>query len=412
MANPRADQFLGLLWQGWKRQLLVGLVWAWPCAAQKGDTWATLIFGGDIIPHEPLKQVATLRAHPGQDGNTAGWNHILGALAPTFESADLAVVNLETPIVTLKKPERGDMIFSAPPELLTACKHVGIDVATFANNHCLDQHREGILSTRAFLAEAHLLSAGADGNETAAWTPLVVNIRGLRIGILAVTRWLNGFHNTKNVNEPHVPAVPYASEPIHGGRSRGEFLQSVKQSAATVDALIVSIHWGTEYQHVPTSEDRLLAKQMLEHGALVVIGHHPHVLQPVEFMETNQGSLGLVAFSLGNLVSNQDFNDRQGTKRDGLLLAVTLSRPAAGAPVQVASWSAIPIATENRLGPGKQRNVQAVVLEDEIQALEARLVMIHQRGASSQELRALEARLQGALVRRSRILSFLPAQTH
>lgn len=371
----------------------------------------TLVFGGDVIPHDPIKHVAALRAREGDVANNEGWDHVLGPLAPVLQRADVAVVNLETPIVVLKKPETGEMVFNARPALLGALKRVGVDVATFANNHCLDQHREGITATRAWLDEAGLLTAGAGADAPTAWTPLVLEKQGLRIGILAVTRWLNGFNNKKDETQPHVPAVPYATEPIIGGRKVDELLATIRQRAAEVDVLIVSIHWGTEYKFAPAAEDRKLAQQLLDAGAFAVIGHHPHVLQPVEFLERSQGGKGLVVFSLGNLVSNQDFDDVNGAKRDGLLMELELVRDTPDGKVRLESVRGVAIATENTLGRGKQRNVQAVLLDDELAAIEERLVDLAGRSdvATRKERKTLEARRKVGLARRERIAGFVPA---
>lgn len=371
----------------------------------------TLVFGGDVIPHEPLKAVAKRRAQAGEAGslNHEGWDDLLGALAPVLQRSDFAVVNLEAPVVTVKKPEQGPLLFSAPPALLGALKAAGVDVATFANNHCLDQHREGIVSTRAHLEAAGLRSAGADVNAERAWTPLLLEKDGLRVGLLAVGRFLNGFNNKPDEALPHVPVVPYAQAPIIGGRSVEGFLETVGARAREVDALVVFIHWGTEYTPAPTPEDRLLAKQLLDAGAFAVVGHHPHVLQPVEYVERADGTRGLVAFSLGNLLSNQDFADARSAKRDGLLLELELVRDAPGSPVRLERIAGVPVSTEHRAGRGQRRTVQAVPLEDELAAIDGRLVELaesHDR-KSKVERRGLEARRQVALERLARIASFL-----
>ncbi len=371
----------------------------------------TLVFGGDVIPHGPVKYVAAMHARIGEDSNNDGWDHVLGPLAPVLSRADFAVVNLETPVGTFKRPETGVMIFNAKPALLGSLKRVGVDVATFANNHCLDQHQEGITATRAALGEAGLLTAGAGANAEEAWTPLVLEKNGLRIGLLAVTRWLNGFNNKKDEKLPHVPAVPYPIEPIGGGHSVEAFLATIRARAAEVDALIVTIHWGAEYKFAPAPEDRKLAQQMIDAGAFAVIGHHPHVLQPVEFLERSQGGKGLVVFSLGNLVSNQDFDDVNGARRDGLLMELELVRETPDGAVRLESAHAVPVATENVLGRGKLRNVQALLLDDELAAIEERLVELASRtdAVTRKERRALEARRKVAIARRSRIASFIPA---
>ncbi len=369
----------------------------------------TLVFGGDVIPHDPIKYVAAMHARAGDEENNEGWDHVLGPLAPVLMRADFAIVNLESPIGLFKKPEKGEMVFNAKPALLGALKRAGVDVATFANNHCLDQHQEGIVSTRAYLADAGLLTAGAGANAEEAWTPLVIEKQGLRIGIFAVSRWLNGFHNKKDEKLPHVPTVPYPIEPIVGGHSIDDFLASIRERAAEVDVLIVSIHWGAEYKFAPAPEDRKLAQQMIDAGAFAVIGHHPHVLQPVEFLERSQGGKGLVVFSLGNLVSNQDFDKPNGTKRDGMLMELELVRETPESAVQL-TVHAVPVQTENTLGAGKLRNVQALLLDDELTAIDTRLVELEERQdpASKKERKALEARRKLGIARRGRIATYVP----
>ena len=371
----------------------------------------TLVFGGDVIPHDPIKYVAAMHAKKGDDENNEGWDHVLGPLAPVLQRADFAIVNLETPIGLFKKPETGEMVFNAKPALLGALKRVGVDVATFANNHCLDQHPEGITSTRAYLDEAGLLTAGAGANAEEAWTPLVLEKQGLKIGIFAVTRWLNGFHNKKDEKLPHVPAVPYKIEPIVGGHSIDDFLATIRERAAEVDALIVFIHWGAEYKFAPAPEDRKLAQQMIDAGAFAVIGTHPHVLQPVEYLERSRGGKGLVVFSLGNLVSNQDFDNVNGAKRDGLLMELEIVRETPDGAVRLESVHGVPLATKNTLGAGKLRDVQATLLDDELAATEERLVELAGRtdAATKKERKELEARLKIGRARRARIATFVPA---
>lgn len=367
----------------------------------------TFVFGGDVIPHDPVKDVAKRHALPADGGtsNHDGWDHVFGPLAPALRQADFAVVNLETPIVQLKRPEKGDMIFHGPPAMLAAMKQAGVSVATFANNHCLDQHREGITATRAFLRDAGLLSAGADVDEASAWTPLVLEKRGLTVGLLAVARFLNGFNNTKDPAQPHVPVVAYPKEPITGSHSIEQLLDTVRARSTEVDAFVVFIHWGDEYRTAPRADDRELAKALLDAGATAVVGHHPHVLQPVEWVERSDGTKGLVAFSLGNLVSNQDFGDAKGLKRDGLLLELELSRPAPGAKAVVSRVRGVPVFTENRLGASKRRNVQPVLLDDEVAAMQARLSELEGRvdKAAKAEKQGLSRRLAIATARLARI---------
>jgi poly-gamma-glutamate synthesis protein (capsule biosynthesis protein) len=386
--------------------LLVTLAQAGPPAR------ISLVFGGDVIPHEPVKFVA--RMHDKKDGegrslNAGGWDQIFGPLSPIFRRNDVAVVNLESPAGAFATPELGEKTFHAPGQLLEGLARAGVTVATFANNHCLDQRREGISATRKALREAGLLTAGAAGTEAEAWQPLRIEKHGLRVGLLAVTRWLNGYQNARNPLVPHVPTVPYRAEPIVGGRSAEALAELVRHAAADFDVLLVSVHWGEEYAAAPGEEDRALARALLEAGAAAVIGHHPHVLQKVEWLTRANGERGLVAFSLGNLVSNQDYDNAAGLKRDSLLLELTFERAAPGEPTRLTEVSGVPVATENRPGRGRERSVQPVLLDEEIAAMVERLDALAARRlpADRGEVAALQKRLALARARLERIHAVL-----
>lgn len=368
-------------------------------AAQAPEpTRVSLVFGGDVIPHGPVKVAARLHdrrdEEDGTSFNSSGWDHVFGPLSTVFKRHDLAVVNLESPVLPGRPAFSEPSRFFAQPALLDGLKRAGVTVATFANNHCLDQDTSGIASTRRALDAAQLLAVGADVNEAAAWRPLVVEKKGLRIGLIAVTRWLNARHNSTDRSAPHVPVVPYTGDTITGGRPTRALVALVRRTAPKVDALFVTVHWGAEYKERPMVSDRRLARVLVEAGATAVIGHHPHVLQPVEWVTRSDGSRGLVAYSLGNLVSNQDFDDASGRKRDGVLLELLLERAADG-KTELGTAHGVPIATENRRGAGKVRNVQPILLDEEVSAVEERLGLLARRDdtEAKEEQRALVRRL-------------------
>jgi poly-gamma-glutamate synthesis protein (capsule biosynthesis protein) len=123
------------------------------------------------------------------------------------------------------------------------------------------------------------------------------------------------------------------------------------------------------------------------------------VLQPVEWVARADGSRGLVAFSLGNLVSNQDFDNAAGLKRDSVLLELTFVKAAPGEATALTAVTGVAIATENRLGRGRERNVQPVVLDDEVSAIEARLEALGGRADADAKLEALALSKRLRLVR-------------
>ncbi|WP_309887750.1 CapA family protein [Archangium sp.] len=394
-----------------------------------------LVFGGDVIPHGEVKEAAAdhARTTSGDAGpagtlNNEGWDHVLGPLSDVLRSADLAMVNLETPVSGDPKARTAPLLFDAPLALLRALAASGVDVVSLANNHAFDQRRAGIAATWKHLAEVGLRGVGSGPSEAAAWEPLIVEKRGMRIGFLSFTRWLNGARNPEDPDlSPHVAYVPYNAKASGSWLAPEAAVELVRAASRRCDALIISIHWGTEYSHVPKPEDRKLARALLEAGALAVIGHHPHVLQPIESYRTSSGRDTLVAFSLGNLIANQDRHyvhglqsEQSGSKRDSLLLRLSLSRPEPGAPVKLEGMSVLPVWIENNhsvaRGSGKvARHIQPLLLDEEVTAINARLLSLMARAVTQprevrQERTALERRLDMARRRRELILRVvLPA---
>lgn len=368
-----------------------------------------LVFGGDVIPHEALKQQTSRRGASGADG----WAHVLRPVSPALSQADWAIVNLETPLTLAKRPERGAWIFFAGEDLARGLVGAGVHVVTFANNHALDQRREGILSTRAIAQDAGLLITGAAATEADAWTPLVLERHGVRLGVLPFTRFLNGFHNKPDAGEPHVPLVHYPSDPGTGGLTEAELLARVERAAAAVDALIVVPHWGDEYQPKPKPVDVALARKLAALGVFAVVGHHSHVVQPAERVPRPDGGAMFVAYSLGNLVSNQDAHDDRSTKRDGALLTLALEVSADGG---VALQGAVPtfLYTENRPAKGGRRDVQVRLLSDDLTAIGERLEAVRERRTpqARDERRRLERKrvLLEARAARLRALFTLPSE--
>lgn len=315
---------------------------------------ATLLFGGDVIPHAPLKDAVRAAAKRDPEQAVAAWAELLAPLEPTFAAADFSLVNLETPVVTLKKPFKGEWIFHAGPELPAALARVGVRAVSFANNHARDQHFAGIVETRRHLEAAGLKAVGAAGDTRAAWEPLVVDLRGIKVGFFAFTRFLNHFKNKKDPKVPHVPFVPYASEPRDGGATVKQLLARVKEMRARCDALVVLAHWGDEYAVGPKLSDQVLAEQLLDAGATAVVGTHPHVAQPARRHKEGDDQR-LVAFSLGNLLSNQEPDDFRHPARSGLLLELTLEK--VGTVTRLASSRPVPIWTDNLPARGGRRAV-------------------------------------------------------
>jgi poly-gamma-glutamate synthesis protein (capsule biosynthesis protein) len=247
-------------------------------------TRLSLLFAGDIMGHD--SQIASA-----YDAVTKKYDYTscFQYVKPYVESVDLAIANLE---VTLAGPPyKGYPQFSSPDELALTLKNIGFDVLVTANNHCVDRGRKGLERTITMLDSLKIAHTGTfkDSLARVNQTPLVVEKNGFKLAILNYTYGTNGLPVAKPNIVNHLDTAVMRSD-------------IVMAKSINPDVIIVFTHWGAEYQSLPANNEKNLAEFCFKHGAQLVIGAHPHVVQPMEWRkEKNQ----FVAYSLGNYVSGQ-----------------------------------------------------------------------------------------------------------
>lgn len=243
--------------------------------------WMRMWFGGDVMQHLP--QVEAARTMSGFD-----YGPVFAALAPRMRAADLAVVNLET---TLTRSSRytGYPLFRSPVALADALREAGVDVAVMANNHCCDGGAEGIRTTIAELDRCGIRHTGvfADSADWRRNHPLRLTCRGLRLALVNYTYGTNGMPVPAGMIVNRIDTVQMARD-LAAARAEG------------ADFIVACLHWGVEYERQANASQRALSRFLHRHGADLVVGSHPHVVQPWE-----ADSTGVTLYSLGNLVSNQ-----------------------------------------------------------------------------------------------------------
>jgi poly-gamma-glutamate synthesis protein (capsule biosynthesis protein) len=344
---------------------------------------------GDVIPHEAVRAAAGAAATAGDPTNSQGWGALFSDVSDVFEKADFGFVNLETPVAPAHSHGSKPFMFDAPVALLEGLKASGIKIVSFANNHVMDQGWPGFTETRAHLREAGLLFAGSGDTVQQQWQPVFTEANGIKVGWLGMTRWLNGNRNPDKDDQPHVNFFPYPGEAGGApGADEAQVLAAVKAARAQCDFLVVSIHWGIEYAPAPRPEDVDMAHKMLEAGASVIVGHHPHVLQPVETYKTQDGRNTVIFYSLGNFLSNQSrtyvdglMPDKDGDPRDemiGLFSAVRKDYGPAGVHVELGHVGILPVWGENNrndlaAGRTKAAIIRPILMDREIPRLQARL---------------------------------------
>jgi len=339
---------------------------------------------GDVIPHEPVRAAAEAAG-----SGAAGWGALFSDVSDVFKATDFGFVNLETPVAPAHSHGSKPFLFDAPIVLLDALKANGIKLVSFANNHVMDQGWAGFTETREHLHEEGLLFAGSGDTAGQSWQPVIVEANGIKVGWLGMTRWLNGGRNPDKDDQPHVNFFPYPNESGGApGMDEDGVLVAIKKARAQCDLLVVSIHWGIEYAPAPRPEDVETAHKMLEAGASVIVGHHPHVLQPVETYRTADGRDAVIFYSLGNFLSNQSRNyvdglmpDKDGDPRDemiGLFTAVRKDYGPAGVRVELGHVGVLPVWGENNRnelasGHAKSAVIRPVLIDREMPRLQARL---------------------------------------
>lgn len=211
-------------------------------------------------------------------------------LVPELLDADLALVNVEMAIADVGAPQGGkEFTFRSPPSAVETIAAAGVDVATLGNNHALDFGRDALLQTASLLDGAGVKPVGAGATADAAFAPATFTVGGRRAAEVSVAV-LGASHN--------VPGG-WAAGAVPGiATTRGDRLvEAVRAAAAEHDVVVVTVHWGTERAPCPNADQIRIGDALVDAGADAVIGHHPHVLQPV----VERGG-GLIAYSLGNFV--------------------------------------------------------------------------------------------------------------
>lgn len=277
----------------------------------------TLAFGGDILLHTPLDTRAV------NSGDPAGaFTEMLSGIAPEVTAADLAVCHLETPLSPDGSQLSGYPVFNGHPAVATAIARTGWDGCSTASNHSLDKGPGGVAATLGVLDAAGVRHAGSarDASEDAA--PVLYDVDGVTVGHVSATYGLNGF-----VMPADQPWLVDLIDPVDG-----VLAEAAAARAAGARVVVVSIHAGEEYQVTPTAYQRAVAQALLASPDVdLVVGHHAHVVQPVEIVGDKA-----VVFGMGNLLSGQTGRPNPATA-DGVVVTVTLDVGAVATVDQVAA---------------------------------------------------------------------------
>ncbi len=276
---------------------------------KKEDSVATIVACGDTLCHSPVNKDAYNSSTDEYDFST-----IFKYITDKFENKTVAVGNLETTL-TGKKPYSGYPMFNSPEHLAIDLKELGFDIMTTANNHALDRGYSGIVSTLDYLDQAGLAHTGTARSQEEQDTILFKDLNGIKTAFLCFTYGTNG------------NAIPSGKEYCINLIDKDSIKQKIdKAKDEGAEAIVVSMHWGIEYQTKQNSEQEDLAEFLIKNDVNVVLGCHPHVLEPLEMKEATMDDgtkkEGLVIYSMGNFFSAQVYPNT----RDTIILNVQIRK--------------------------------------------------------------------------------------
>ncbi len=316
--------------------VVVVLLIAWfaaVAAPAAAATRVTLGFAGDLLMHVPIGA--------GEYDSSTGrydFGAVFAPIAPYLSEADYTVANLETRLAGAARGYHGYPSFNTPDDLAPALRAAGIDAFGTANNHSLDMGWDGVVRTLDVLDGAGLRHAGTARSPAERDAPCLIDVGGVCIALLNYTDYLNGI--------PLPSGRPYAVNVLSVAAVATE---AARARAAGAELVVAFVHWGSEYQRAPSPSQTSLALALIDAGVDLIVGHHPHVVQPIARVRGASGREGFVAYSLGNFISAQ----RSRYRDSGLLLYADVLEDAAGA--RVTGLRYLPVYVQKTWSGGRTR---------------------------------------------------------
>jgi poly-gamma-glutamate capsule biosynthesis protein CapA/YwtB (metallophosphatase superfamily) len=301
----------------------------------------TVVGSGDVLLHDGLWAQG---AQDAEKSGAAGYDFtaLLASVRPVVTAADLAICHLETPVGPATGPFSNYPLFSVPPQIAPALASTGYDSCSTASNHALDKGEAGIVRTLTALDRAGVKHAGTARTAAEANTPTLMQVNGVTVAHLSYTFSFNGLHR------------PDGEEWLANYLDPRAVLAAARRAKrAGAEVVIVSIHWGTEYQHEPNDQQISVAHQLLASPDIdLILGHHAHVVQPIERIGDKW-----VAYGMGNEVAWQNFSN---DTRDGIIARFTFTEVSAGV-FRITKAEAIPIHMWLDSAPVRVYDVAAVL---------------------------------------------------
>lgn len=305
-------------------------------AASAASAGGRFVFIGDVMAHD-----AQLEAAKGRDGYEFGYQ--FARVRPLFDDA-FVTANLETVFAGPKSGEgyTGYPMFNTPDQLADALVSSNVRGVTVANNHILDRREAGLARTLDVLDKVGLAWCGAKRKKSDAYEPMIIEHDGVKVAVVSLTYGTN----VPPKNGAEASAAVISERNVRDAMARAR--------AASADLIAACLHWGIEYVYEPRKADVRTAELCIAEGADMVIGTHPHVLQPIEVRHVG-GKPRVIAWSLGNFISNQ----RTLPRERSAVLAIDVERRGVGGRAVISRVSIAPTWVSTRRVDGRRR-IEAV----------------------------------------------------
>lgn len=299
--------------------------------ATEQETSARIMANGDLLYHDIIYISAK------KSDGTYDFHENFEYVKPWLKQADLVIGDFEG---TVNKDHylAGYPLFNAPGEVMDAIKDSGYQVLDLAHNHILDSQIEGVVSTADAIEKAGMTPIGVYTHEPRDKAPIVIKeVNGIKVALLAYSYGFNGIEQSISQEDYN----RYLSD-LDEDKMKAEIERAEKEA----DITIIMPQMGVEYQIEPTEEQKKLYHKMIDWGADIIFGGHPHVVEPAETVEKN-GDKKLIIYSMGNFISNQrietmqDVENAKWTER-GVLMDVTIKKKSGKTTIETAqahpSW--------------------------------------------------------------------------
>ncbi|MHC1696318.1 MAG: CapA family protein [Eubacteriales bacterium] len=222
-----------------------------------------------------------------------------------YIDADYSIINLEMPIDVYggNKKLSGYPMFNGAHEVLPALKDTGFDFLLTANNHAFDQYEAGLITSRRNILEAGFAMTGTYESQEQHDTPVVVDVGGIKLGIIAYSDSDNGMGNLVDQSFRAYAMKTFISWRRDDLPRMIEDIQKCREAGAEI--VLFSLHWGAEYVDEPTENQKYIAHELAKNGADIIMGNHAHCVQPIEWVDSTRGGNSLIVYSLGNFMVDQ-----------------------------------------------------------------------------------------------------------